>query len=141
LISPVKSSSRQNFLPELHLKPARLYDSGKGLFMAYDVELARRINAILKNKSGWVEKKMFGGVGFMLNGNMAVGVHKDNLIVRFPEAESDQALKLPNVTVFDMTGRPMKGWIMVKPVGLKNDRDLKKWVERGLDFASGLPKK
>jgi TfoX/Sxy family transcriptional regulator of competence genes len=109
--------------------------------MAYDQELARRISVIMKNSPDWVEKKMFGGVGFLINGNMACGVHKDNLIVRLPEAESDQALKLPNVTVFDMTGRPMKGWIMVKPAGVKTDKELRKWVERSADFASSLPKK
>lgn len=109
--------------------------------MAYDQELAGRISEILKHSPEFVEKKMFGGVGYMINGNMAVGVHKDNLIVRLPEAESDQALKLPNVTVFDMTGRPMKGWIMVKPAGVKSDKELRKWVERGTEFAKSFPKK
>jgi TfoX/Sxy family transcriptional regulator of competence genes len=84
---------------------------------------------------------MFGGIGLMINGNMACGVHKDNLIVRLPEADYDQTLKMPNVSIFDMTGRPMKGWIMVKPAGVKSDKDLKKWVERSMEFASSLPKK
>jgi hypothetical protein len=95
----------------------------------------------MKNSPDWVEKKMFGGVGFLINGNMACGVHKDNLIVRLPEAEYDQALRIPNVGIFDMTGRPMKGWIMVKPAGVKSDKDLSNWVERGTKFASSLPKK
>lgn len=84
---------------------------------------------------------MFGGVGFLLHGNMCVGIWKASLIVRLDPATYDEALATPHVRKFDITGRPMNGWIMVEPDGIESDRQLHEWVERSMDFVSTLPKK
>ncbi len=107
--------------------------------MAYDTKLATRISDLLPEPLE--EKKMFGGVGFLLNGNMACGVHKESLIVRVgPEAYAE-ALSRPHARIFDLTGREMKGWVMVAPEGCKDDASLSKWVQMGLFFARTLPPK
>jgi hypothetical protein len=77
--------------------------------MAFDEELAARIRSHLGKRTGLVEKKMFGGVAFLLRGNMCCGVHRDALIVRLDPADTDRALSRPPARVFDLTGRPMKG--------------------------------
>ena len=84
---------------------------------------------------------MFGGVGFLLNGNMLVGVWKDFLIVRFGQDEGDEALKEPHVAEFDITGRPMKGWVLVAPEGVEEDEQLKVWIQRAVRFVGRLPAK
>jgi hypothetical protein len=107
--------------------------------MAFDEILATRIRASLGLIPGLVEKKMFGGIGFLLHGNMACGVHKDDLIVRVGPDNYQQALSLPNTRPFDMTGKPMSGWIMVEPKGCKTDVQLNTWIASGLYFARSLP--
>jgi hypothetical protein len=87
------------------------------------------------------EKKMFGGVGFLVNGNMACGMNGDGLIVRVGEAAYAETMRNPHVRAFDMTGRPMKGWVFVDPPGYADDADLKSWVATGIDFAASLPPK
>src|SRR5262245_25450592 len=109
--------------------------------MAYDETLAARIRSSLSGKKGLEEKKMFGGVGFLLNGNMLVGVWKDSLIVRLDQKDSDAALKEPHVKEFDITGRPMKGWILVEAVGVEDDDQLKDWIARAVNFVRKLPAK
>ncbi|HEX8993525.1 MAG TPA: TfoX/Sxy family protein [Anaerolineales bacterium] len=109
--------------------------------MAYDEKLAERIRARLKGTRGLTEKKMFGGVGFLINGNMACGVHKEEMIVRLADRDSEAALKLAHVRLFDMTGRPMKGWIMVGPPGTTTDRAIQSWVEKSVAYARSLPPK
>ena len=84
---------------------------------------------------------MFGGVGFLLNGNMLVGVWKDSLIVRLGPEEDDEALKEPHVSEFDITGRAMKGWVLVAPEGVEEDDQLKDWIERATKFVKTLPAK
>jgi TfoX/Sxy family transcriptional regulator of competence genes len=109
--------------------------------MAYSESLAERIRGIVARRRGVTEKKMFGGVGFLMNGNMLVGVWKTSLIVRIGPAEFDDALQEPNVGEFDITGKPMKGWVMVEPDGIENDEQLSQWIERGMNFVKTLPKK
>jgi TfoX/Sxy family transcriptional regulator of competence genes len=109
--------------------------------MPYDEMLALRIRAVLGSLPDLDEKKMFGGVGFLLNGNMACRVHKNDLIVRVGPAGYEQALSRPHTRSFDMTGRPMAGWIMVAPQGCEAEHDLKTWIKQGLEFASSLPEK
>ena len=110
--------------------------------MAFDDKLAARIKKQLGKKKGLVEKKMFGGVGFMLNGNMACGVHGSELIVRLAPEETDKALAQKHVRVFDLSGgRPMKGWILVEPAGIESEQDLAKWVDIGAKYAAVLPPK
>ncbi len=109
--------------------------------MAFDERLAERIRGTLGRRKGLAEKKMFGGVAFLLNGNMCVGVHKAELIVRLAAEETDAALSQPHTRRFDLTGRPMKGWILVAPAGLKTDANLGKWVQVAAKYASSLPAK
>jgi hypothetical protein len=88
------------------------------------------------------EKAMFGGLAFLLNGNMAVGLSSGGeLMVRVGPGASDAALARPHTRPFDMTGRPMKGWILVAPEGVKTKRQLAAWVSRGVEFAGTLPPK
>ena len=108
--------------------------------MAYNVKLAERIRAEL-DKVPFMEKKMFGGVGFLLHGNMAVGVYKEDLIVRLNPARQDKLLKKAGIKLFDITGRPMKGWLMVEPEGCKTAKQLSAWVKEGVEFALTLPPK
>lgn len=109
--------------------------------MAYDEVLADRIRDALSQQPGAVEKNMFGGVGFLVHGNMACGVHKDMLIVRVGPEAYEEIMKFPYTRPFDMTGRSMKGWVMVEPDGLTSETELKEWVEAGLKFALTLPPK
>jgi len=107
--------------------------------MAYSESLADRIRQILGRLRGVAEKKMFGGVGFLLRGNMCVGVWKTSLIVRLCPDEADEALTQPHVREFDITGRPMKGWVLVDAEGLDKDDQLQAWVERAAGFVRTLP--
>jgi TfoX/Sxy family transcriptional regulator of competence genes len=108
--------------------------------MAYNLKLAERIRSQL-DTFPFEEKKMFGGVGFLLNGNMACGVNKDNLIVRIDPEKQDSLLKKPYAKPFDLTGKPMKGWLVVEAQGCKTDKQLSAWVKEGVEFASTLPPK
>lgn len=108
--------------------------------MAYSEKLAERIRSQL-NDTSFAEKKMFGGVGFLLNGNMACGVNKDNLIVRIDPEKQNALLKKPHAKPFDLTGKPMKGWLVVEANGVKTDKQLSTWVKEGVEFASTLPPK
>lgn len=109
--------------------------------MAYDENLGLRIREILANVLGLEEKKMFGGIGFLVHGNMACGVHKDSLIVRVGSENYQTALDKEHARVFDMTGRPMTGWVMVAAPGFVTDKDLIAWVQQGLEYALSLPPK
>ena len=102
--------------------------------MAFSEALAERIRQALARQKNVEEKKMFGGVGFLLNGNMLVGVWKDSLIVRLGPDEGDEALLEPHVREFDITGRPMKGWVLVEPEGVEDDDQLKGWIQRAAKF-------
>ena len=109
--------------------------------MAYDEGLAQRVMEVLGEQTGLVDKKMFGGIGYILHGNMACGVNKEALIVRVGPERYQEALAQPYVKPFDMTGRPMKGWVMVMAEGCVSDEALEEWVQRGVDFALTLPPK
>jgi hypothetical protein len=109
--------------------------------MAYDEKLAERMRKQLARRAGVVEKHMFGGVAFLLNGNMCCGVHKQALIVRLAPADTDAALRKPHTQIFDLTGRPMKGWVLVAADGVKTVSGLKKWMEQGVAYAESLPAK
>src|SRR5438874_7319667 len=109
--------------------------------MTFDDALAQRIRQLLARRKGIEEKKMFGGIGFLLNGNMLVGVWKNSLIVRLGPEKGDEALMEPHVKEFDITGRPMKGWVLVEPEGVTSDDQLKGWIQRALKFVGKLPVK
>jgi TfoX/Sxy family transcriptional regulator of competence genes len=109
--------------------------------MAYNPGLADRIRTRLGRAAGLEEKKMFGGVGFLINGNMACGVHKDELLVRVGAAQTAALLARPHTRPFDLSGKPMAGWILVAAQGWKADADLQGWIKLGVDFARSLPAK
>jgi TfoX/Sxy family transcriptional regulator of competence genes len=109
--------------------------------MAFNETLAARIRNALVRKKGVEEKKMFGGIGFLLNGNILVGVWKDLLCVRLGPEQAEQALREPHVKEFDITGRPMKGWILVEPDGVVNDDQLKQRIKQAVKFVGKLPGK
>ncbi len=109
--------------------------------MPYNKEIEARIGQVV---SGWkhiVRKNMFGGVCHLLKGNMLCGVYKDFLILRLGEEGAKMALGLRSVRPFDITGKPMKGWVMVEPAGFQTDEDLKGWLTKASEFASHLPPK
>jgi TfoX/Sxy family transcriptional regulator of competence genes len=109
--------------------------------MAYSESLASRIRDVFADHRGITQKKMFGGIGFMLHGNMCVGVWKTSLIARLGPEQAATALKEPNVVDFDITGRPMKGWALVEAEGVETDEQLQRWVERAVEFVETLPRK
>ena len=109
--------------------------------MACDEALAGRIRGALARKKGVEERKMFGCVCFLINGNALAGVWKDRLIARLGPDEGEAALLEPHVRAFDITGRPMRNWVAVEPEGVEDDDQLKAWVERAIKFVRTLPKK
>ncbi|MCD9879635.1 TfoX/Sxy family protein [Streptomyces guryensis] len=109
--------------------------------MAYDEGLAERIRQHLGGDPDVAEKRMFGGIAFLLHGNMAVGVTGDDLMVRVGPDATDAALARPGARLFDMTGRPMRGWVVVDSSALAEDATLGEWIDEGYGFAAGLPPK
>jgi hypothetical protein len=109
--------------------------------MAYCESLAERVRQAFGSRRGRSEKKMFGGVGFLLRGNMCVGVWQTSLIVRVGPAAYARALAEPHVREFDITGRPMAGWVMVEAEGVDDDGVLQGWIERAVNFVGTLPAK
>ncbi|MBN2500736.1 MAG: TfoX/Sxy family protein [Anaerolineales bacterium] len=110
--------------------------------MAYDESLAQRVSEILVEVPDFEEKKLFGGIGYLIHGNMACGVIEEDLIVRVGTEAYNDLLSQPHTRPFDFTGRPMKGWVMVNFNGDEDAADdLKIWVQRGIDFAATLPAK
>jgi len=109
--------------------------------MAYDKALADDIRARIGDHPGLTEKEMFGGIAFMVNGNMAVGVSSDELMVRVGKDAHDEAVALPGARIFDLSSRPARGWLVVAPEGFATDADLDAWIERGVAFAESLPPK
>jgi TfoX/Sxy family transcriptional regulator of competence genes len=110
--------------------------------MAFSEELAERIRQGLARRKGIEAKKMFSGIGFLLNGNLLVGVRKDSLLVRFGPEQSDEALKEAHVSAFEIKGRGrMKGWVVVGLEGVQNDDQLKGWLQRAVKFVGKLPGK
>lgn len=109
--------------------------------MSYSRQLADRVRQTLGKQRGLVEKRMFGGVGFLLRGNMLVGVWEQSLIARLGPDAAAQALREPNVREFDVTGRPMRGWVMIDPDGLERDAELAAWLARAQEFVETLPAK
>jgi len=109
--------------------------------MVYDEELVQRVREILSENMGCEEKKMFGGIGFFLQGNMACGVIREDLIVRVGDVNYTESLLQPDVELFDMTGRAMTGWVVVKEPGYRKDSNLRDWVDLGVGYSLTLPPK
>ena len=109
--------------------------------MAYDETTAFRIREALADQTGVTEKKMFGGLAFMVNGHMCCGLAKGELMVRVGPDQYEECLAQPHAREMDFTGRPMRGIIYVESDGYESDEELRAWVERGLAFVTGLPPK
>ena len=109
--------------------------------MAYDETLAARVRSRIGDHPGLSEREMFGGIAFMIGGNMAVGVNGDELMVRVGKAGHDAAVARPGARVMDFTSRPMIGWISVTREGVAEDADLDAWVDLGVTHAGSLPAK
>ena len=112
-----------------------------GLAMAYNEKLAGRIRRLLAMREGVTERKMFGGLAFMLSGNMACGIVGDDLMVRIGPEGYEAALLLPGTRPMDFTGRPMKGMLFVGHSGYHSDESLEGWLDRALEYANSLPPK
>ncbi len=109
--------------------------------MAYDEKLAKRLSQLIAQRNDFYEQKMFGGVGFLLHGNMCFGIYKNYLILRLGEEQAKKALKKAETKPFDITGRVMKGWVMVTPAGMSSENTLRRWVTKAIAFVSQLPRK
>jgi TfoX/Sxy family transcriptional regulator of competence genes len=110
--------------------------------MAYDEDLANRIRELLAGESGLTEQRMFGGLAFLIGGNMAVGVSgQGGLMVRVDHDETDALVAEPHARPFEMRGRPMRGWVRVDAEGVQTRTGLEPWVRRGLAYARSLPPK
>ena len=109
--------------------------------MAYDEQFAERVRTIVREEAGYDEKKMFGGLAFMIEGNMAVGVMKDGLMVRLDPDDFDGALQKPGTSPFEMGKKQSNNWVSVEESVLDEDSELESWVAQGIDFARTLPPK
>jgi TfoX/Sxy family transcriptional regulator of competence genes len=110
--------------------------------MAYEENLAERLRELLAGEDGIAEKKMFGGLAFLVNGNMAVAASgRGGLLARVDRADSPALISLPDVELMEMGGRTMAGWIRVAPEAIQTKRELAAWVERGVGYAKTLPEK
>lgn len=109
--------------------------------MAFDEALANRIRDVLAARPELSERRMFGGIAFMLAGNMAVGVIGEDLMVRLDPADAERALREAHTRPMDFTGKPMRNMVYVDPEATASDEDLAKWVDAGADYAMSLPPK
>ena len=109
--------------------------------MAYDRGLEARIDEKMEGRDSYEKKKLFGGVCYLTSGNMAFGIWQDYLIVRCGQERYAECLRQEHAKSFDVTGRPMSGWVMVSPEGIEEDRELEKWLAIGDSLASSLPRK
>ncbi len=109
--------------------------------MAFDTKLADRIRRSLGKEPGITEKQQFGGVAYLVNGNVACGVIANDMLVRVGPEKHEQAMANTHAKAFSLTGRPSKGWVIVSRDGLKTAAELNRWVRLGTDFAASLPPK
>ena len=109
--------------------------------MAYDEKLTGRIRKVLAKRKGLSERKMFGGIAFMIQDNMCCGVNNDDLAVRVGPERYEEALAEPHARPMDFTGRPLRGFVFVGPGGYRTEKTLAKWVQQATDFVESLPAK
>lgn len=109
--------------------------------MPYNEDIDSRIRRIVRRWKNVDAKKMFGGICYLLNGNMVCGVYQDFLILRLGEKSAAEALKQSHTRPFDITGKPMKGWVMVEGGGFKTEEKLKSWLDKAKSFVKTLPAK
>jgi TfoX/Sxy family transcriptional regulator of competence genes len=109
--------------------------------MVYNEKMDSKLNGFISTWRKYSKKKMFGGTGYLLNGNMVAGIHKDFYIFRLGEKNANAAIKLPNIKLFDITGRAMKGWVMAEEDAFSDDEILKEWLVKAKKFVETLPAK
>jgi TfoX/Sxy family transcriptional regulator of competence genes len=110
--------------------------------VAYDVDLANRIRDVVQDEPGLTEKRMFGGLAFLINGNMAVSASsRGGMLLRVDPADTPDLVQRPEASRFEMRGREMDGWLLIEPTGLATERELRSWVARGVSYARKLPAK
>jgi hypothetical protein len=110
--------------------------------VAYDEDLANRIRELVSSEQGVSEQRMFGGLAFLVNGNMSVSASgQGGLLLRIDPPETDALLQRPHARPFQMRGRVMQGWLLVDPEGVRTKRQLERWVARGVAYARSLPGK
>jgi len=116
--------------------------AGDNASVAYDEDLANRIRELVLTEQGVTEKRMFGGLAFLIDGNMSVSASgQGGLLLRVDPAETDKLVSKPHAHPFEMRGRVMQGWLRVDPDGLRTKRQLERWVTRGIAYARSLPSK
>jgi TfoX/Sxy family transcriptional regulator of competence genes len=109
--------------------------------MVYNERMDSKLNEIVSKWKNITYKKMFGGIGYLLNGNMVTGIYKDYYILRLGQKQANTALKILKVKVMDITGRPMKGWIMAEEDAFSDNEVLQEWLHKAKQFVEKLPKK
>jgi TfoX/Sxy family transcriptional regulator of competence genes len=110
--------------------------------MAYDEDLANRIRELVSMEPGLTERRMFGGLAFLIDGNMSVSVSgQGGLLLRVDPAETDALLRSEHAWPFEMRGRAMQGWLRIDAAGVRNKRELERWVAHGVSYARSLPSK
>ena len=108
--------------------------------MTYNLDLEYRIDILIPRLGVITKKKMFGGIGYLMNGNMCFGIHKEYLIIRTTEGKAQALLKSEYIKPFDITGKPMKGWLMVSPDYVETEDQLLKMLKLGINFVENIPK-
>jgi len=109
--------------------------------MGYNLDLEDKIDRLLDRIGEITKKKMFGGIGYLINGNMCFGIHKESLVLRTSPEKAEELMSSEYVTPFDITGKPMKGWVLVSPDVLETEDELLEMLTLGVSFAETLPKK
>ena len=109
--------------------------------MGYNQDLEDKIDRLIDRLGDIIKKKMFGGVGYLINGNICFGIQKESLVLRISQDKADELMKSEYFTPFDITGKPMKGWVLVSPDVLETDDELLEMLTLGVSFAETLPKK
>lgn len=109
--------------------------------MAYNEKLAEGLARLIKGKRGFTQKKMFGGIGFLVNGHICFGVYEDCLILRLGQEAAAQSLTRKHTLAFDITGHAMKGWVMVEAAGTRSDAAVRNWIDSAMGFVRTLPPK
>jgi TfoX/Sxy family transcriptional regulator of competence genes len=109
--------------------------------MPYNLDLEKKIDHLTAHTEKYIKKKMFGGVGYLLDGNMVFGIHRQSLVLRTSPERAAELLKKGTAAVFDITGRPMKGWLLISPTNLQNEKHLSELLEISLEFVKTLPPK
>ena len=110
--------------------------------VVYDEGLATRVREVVSGEAGLTEKRMFGGLAFLINGNMAVSASgKGGLLLRVDPAQTEELVRAPHARRFEMRGRQMDGWLRIDPAALGTDADLARWVSLGVAYARSLPPK